>query len=305
MRLNNTLITEEALEKLKRAGDIAKRVVKHVESITKPGVKILDLAINIENYIRRLGGEPAFPVNIDINWIAAHYTPTPADESVIPDDSLVKVDIGVHVDGYIADTAVTICFNPIYEALVEATKKAVEKAIEVLRPGVKIAEIGRVVEDTIKSYGFKSIKNLSGHGLDRYVIHSGVIIPNFYDRFNVAKLGDGVYAIEPFATNGAGLVVESDQVTIYALKTTTKKLSGNALAIYEKIYRERQGLPFATRWYVNTPVDVELFEKALVELKKQKVLVEYPVLVEKNRGMVSQFEHTVVIAGRDVIVTTS
>jgi methionyl aminopeptidase len=299
------LITEEVLEKLKRAGDIAKKVVKYVESITKPGVKVLDLATNIENYIRSLGGEPAFPVNIGINWVAAHYTPTLTDESVIPDGSLVKVDIGVHVDGYIADTAITICFNPIYEALVEATKKAVEKAIEVLRPGVKVAEIGKVIEDVIRSYGFKSIKNLSGHGLDRYVIHSGVIIPNFYDRFNTAKLRDGVYAIEPFATNGAGLVVESDQVTIYALKTISKRLTGNALAVYEKIYRERQGLPFTTRWYVNTPVDVELFEKALVELKKQKVLVEYPVLVEKKRGMVSQFEHTVVIAGRDVIVTTS
>ncbi|MEM1713330.1 MAG: M24 family metallopeptidase [Desulfurococcaceae archaeon] len=166
------MLTDDAISKLIKAGEIAKRTLRYVEQSVKPGVGILSLANDIEKYILELGGELAFPVNIGINSVAAHYTPVYNDSGIIPDGSIVKIDIGVHVDGYIADAALTISFNPVYEGLLEATRRSLEKAIEFIKPGVKASEIGRIIENTIKSHGYKPIKNLSGHGIERYVIHS-------------------------------------------------------------------------------------------------------------------------------------
>ncbi|MEM1713024.1 MAG: M24 family metallopeptidase, partial [Desulfurococcaceae archaeon] len=177
--------------------------------------------------------------------------------------------------------------------------------IEFIKPGVKASEIGRIIENTIKSHGYKPIKNLSGHGIERYVIHSGVIIPNYHDVLNIHRLNNGVYAIEPFATNGVGLVSELNQVTIYSLKAHGRRIPDNIKVFYDKIYSERQGLPFAERWYIKSDSDAENVREALITLKKHKLLVEYPVLVEKGNGLVAQFEHTVIVTQKDVIVTTN
>lgn len=297
------MLSDDALNKLIKAGEIAKQALKYAEKIVKPGARLLDIASSIESYIVEHGGKPAFPVNIGVGYIAAHYTPIPGDELSIPDATVVKIDIGVHVDGYIADTAMTISFNPVYDSLLEATRRALEKALEVVRPGVRASEIGRVVEEVIRSHGYKPIKNLSGHSIDRYSIHSGVVIPNYNDVFNIYRLNPGVYAIEPFASNGAGLVEELDQVTIYALRTCRKPPS-ETMDFYNRVYSERQSLPFTPRWFIVNPVEKETVYSYLRSLSRAKCLVEYPVLVEKNRGIVAQFEHTVVVTRKDVIITT-
>lgn len=298
------MLTDEAVSKLIKAGEIAKRTLKYAEQVVKPGVKTLSLANDIEKYVLEIGGELAFPVNIGVNDVAAHYTPIYNDNSVIPDGSVVKVDIGVHVDGYIADAALTISFNPVYEGLLEAARKSLEKALEFIKPGVKASEVGKIIENTIKSHGYKPVKNLSGHGIERYVIHSGVIIPNYHDLLNIHKLDVGVYAIEPFATNGAGLVSELNQVTIYSLRAHGRRIPDNVKALYDKIYSERRGLPFAERWYIRSNDDVENIRESLNTLKKHRLLIEYPVLVEKGNGVVAQFEHTIIVTRKDVIVTT-
>jgi len=299
-------LNEDALKKLLEAGRIARIVREEASRLAQPGTKLLDLANFIEQRIRELGGEPAFPANLGVNEIAAHYTPIPGDDLVIPESSVLKIDIGVHVDGYIADTAVTITFNPAYEGLVEATRKALEKAIEVLKPDVRASDVGRVIEETVKSCGYKVIKNLSGHSIDRYTIHSGVSIPNYNEVFNRARLSEGVYAIEPFATNGYGLVVSSPQITIYALKSYGKKaLPESAKKLADRVWSERKTLPFCERWYVNTFSSIEELNDSLKMLEKKGMLIKYPVLIEKARGVVSQHEHTVVITGKDVIVTTA
>ncbi len=299
------MIDEEALKKLVKAGEIAKRVREYAEKLVKPGAKLLDIAELLEKRIRELGGEPAFPVNIGINEVAAHYTPVLSDVTMLPDNSIVKIDIGVHVDGFIADTAVTISLNPAFEGLVEAARLALEKALEAFRPGIRASELGSVIEKAIKSAGYKSIKNLSGHGMARYVIHSGVTIPNFGDVFSWHRLEEGVYAIEPFATNGVGLVEEAPLVTIYALKQKTRRLLQQAEHFYNKVYGERRTLPFTLRWYVRSADEYSSALEVLNLLKKCKCLVEYPVLVEKGRGLVSQFEHTIVVLKNEVVVTTA
>lgn len=298
------MLSDEAISNLKRAGEIAKRAVEFARKTVKPGKPLFELADAIEKYIRELGGEPAFPVNIGINQVAAHYTPQLGDYSVVPDNSVVKVDIGVHLDGYIADTAITIAFNPVHESLVEAARKALEKALDVVRPGVKASDIGKVIEDTIKSTGFKPVKNLSGHGIDRFNIHSGVVIPNHHDVFCRHKLEEGIYAIEPFATNGIGLVKELEITTIYSLRRGCRAMPSHVKSFYEAVYGERRELPFTTRWYAHSNEELAKIRETLNHLKAAKCLVEYPVLVERGSGLVSQFEHTIVITGKDVLVIT-
>ncbi len=296
---------DEEIKKLKEAGRIAKIVREEAAKIAKPGMKLLELAELIEKRIRELGGEPAFPVNLSLNEVAAHYTPVVDDKITIPDNSILKIDIGVHVDGYIADTATTVTFNPALEGLVEATSRALEKALEVVRPGIRANEIGKVIEETIKNMGYKVIKNLSGHSIDRYLIHSGRSIPNYNEIFNRFKLNDGVYAIEPFATNGAGFVKNGHIVTIYSLKgRIPRNLPLSAKKLVEKIWKERRTLPFCERWYKGLFGSLESLRNTIKILCKKGVFIEYPILVERGYGMVSQHEHTIVIYKGEVIITT-
>lgn len=299
------MVTDDELAKLLKAGEIARRVREEAHRVVKPGARLVDVAEYLERMIRELGGFPAFPINIGVNEVAAHYTPVPNDPSVIPDNSVVKIDIGVHVDGYIADTATTLCFNPAMEGLVEAARKALERVVEVFKPGVKASEIGRVVEDTIRSYGFKPIKNLSGHSISAYTIHAGVSIPNFNDLFARYKLEQGVYAVEPFATNGAGLVKDLSLKTIYALKQGRRgRLPPQALRLYDQIYGERKTLPFAERWYMGLASSAEGLKGLLALMERNNLLTAYPVLVEKDSGVVSQFEHTFIVLDKEVVVST-
>ncbi|WP_440060128.1 type II methionyl aminopeptidase [Thermogladius sp. 4427co] len=292
---------EEEVKAYIRAGEIARRVREKAERIVKPGARITDIAIELEKTILELGGRPAFPVNIGVNEIAAHYTPSDEDASTIPDGSVVKIDLGVHVDGYIADTATTVCFNTALEGLVEASRRALEEVVKIMRPGLRAREIGRTVEKIIESMGFKPIRNLSGHSIDRYLIHSGYSIPNYDDIFSTWRLGVGVYAVEPFATTGIGLVRESKDVTIYALKASRNIPEGVEGEFYNKVFDERKTLPFTTRWY---PGFRDRINSILTGLRAKRLLVEYPVLIEKSGKPVSQFEHTFLILPKEVVVTT-
>ncbi len=299
---------EEEVKNYIRAGEIAARVRDFAERIARPGMKILDLAEIVEKKIFEMGGKPAFPCNISINWEAAHRTPVIGDELVVPEDSVVKIDVGVHVDGYIADTAVTVSFNPRYESLLNAVREALEKALRVVSAGVKFNEVGRIVEDTLKAHGFKPIKNLSGHSLDRFIIHAGESIPNYRERMSLSRFKPNrAYAIEPFGTDGKGYVVESDTVTIYALWKTgkVKGLTSDERKLFTAIRERFKTLPFTERWLLDVfENNTEKLRNILSKLAKKKIIYGYPILVEAGNGMVAQFEHTVLILDKEVIVTT-
>jgi methionyl aminopeptidase len=245
-------VDEEVVSKYLKAGYIAWRVKQFLYSYVKPGMKLLELANTAENMIRELGGEPAFPINISINSIAAHKTPLLDEvDSAITEDDVVKIDIGVHVDGYIADTAITLCYNDKLNNLVEASKEALEKSLKVINEGVRFSAVGKVVEETAKKYGFKPIRNLGGHSLDRYVIHAGDVIPNYGDVMQLGKFRRGMaYAIEPFISTGNGYVVEGSEVSIYALsKTKFKGLTTQEVHVVNYILSRFKTLPFCERWF--------------------------------------------------------
>lgn len=288
----------ETEEKYIKAGKIASHVREAAAKKAKPGMKLLELAEFVEDETRKLGGQVAFPANLSLNQMAAHYTPTKGDETVIPESSMLKIDIGVHVDGYVADTAKTVTFEAGLQKLSDASRSALEEAIKLVKPGIRISDIARKIEETIKSCGYKPVSNLTGHGLDRYFLHASPQIPNITISSDV-KLKEGqAVAIEPFATDGEGYVRESSPTLIYMLTGRKPLRSMDSRKIFQ-FAETFNGLPFAERWI---PLG-SLFKTrlALRELKEKELLYEYPPL--KERGMVSQHEHTVIVKDEPIVTT--
>ncbi|MDT7890764.1 MAG: type II methionyl aminopeptidase [Candidatus Nanopusillus sp.] len=285
-------------EDLKKASEIAKKAKREAEGLLKSGESIYNIAETIEQKIIDLGGFPAFPVNISINNIAAHYTPTVNDSTILKEGDVVKVDFGVHVNGYCIDTAFTVEINDNkYKDLIEASRKALENVKKIIRKDIEISEIGRVIENTIKSYNYSPIYNLSGHKIEQYVLHAGITIPN-YDNKSKIKLSEGIYAIEPFATNGVGLVKEDKPSGIYSIISNKPIRDPNIKKFFQEIYNKYKTLPFAYRWLYkeyNNKINLKLF---IEYLKKNGNIHEYPILVEQSNGIVTQFETTFYIYDR-------
>ncbi|GAG18527.1 unnamed protein product, partial [marine sediment metagenome] len=169
---------QSQLDAYTKAGRIAGQALEYGKSLIKPGVLVLDVVEKIEAKIKELGGEPAFPVQISLNETAAHYCPDKNDETKL-NDQVVCLDVGVSVDGFIGDTACTVDLSGKNSELVLASEEALKNAIAIIKPGVKVGEIGKVIEETITKHGFRPVKNLSGHGLDEYNIHDFPTIPNY------------------------------------------------------------------------------------------------------------------------------
>ena len=276
-----------------------------VKSRVSPGVEYRAICRDIEGEIVRRGGEPAFPCGIGVNHVSAHYAPQDSDSSEIREDDLVKLDYGVHVDGYIADTAVTVTLNSRYQTLLEATERALHSAIETVRKDRRIGEIGRAIWGEAARDGFKTISNLSGHTLERYIVHAGKSIPNlFVPNLPVLKKGE-VFAIEPFLTLGdaAGYVVEAPQETIYSVVGRKRTGVREADELLEKIWSVRKTLPFTPRWFTGEYSEQKM-RQLLAELKKKKLVRGYGTLVEASSRPVAQFEHTVALDDGTMTVLT-
>ncbi len=294
---------QDEKEKFLKAGKIAAEVVEYAKTIVKRDVKLLDIAEKIEDKIRELGGEPAFPVNLSINSIAAHYTPGPDDETLA--HGLLKVDLGAHVDGYISDTAYSVDLDNNKEnlKLIEAAEVALKEVSKIMKKGVITNDIGKEVLRSMLSYDCNPIVNLSGHEVDRYDLHAGITIPNHPDS-STHELSDGVFAVEPFATKGDGKVRDGNPSGIYLLVDNKNVRSPIAREVLTYVIEEYGSLPFCSRWLVK-----EFGSKAILglnQLEQNGNLHHFANLVEVSGANVSQAEHTFLIDGDDeVIVTTA
>lgn len=279
------------VEKHHQAGDVAKKVVKESRELIKENMKLLDLALFIEGKIKEYGAEIAFPVNISLNEIAAHYSPPANDETVVKKGDYLTVDIGCHIDGYIADTAYTVKVGEPDDDLINASKEALQAALSVIKPGITTGEIGKVIEDTITKYGFRPIENLTGHGLGQYSIHGPPSIPNIADN-SKTKLNEGdIIAIEPFATTGVGRVVDDDKVYIFNFVAPRPLRLESAKKLMYFIKNNYPELPFAERWVVKDKKG----EYLLRMLIKNGILFPYHILKEKTGAPVTQAEHSVIV----------
>jgi len=302
-------VPEDDIQKYKRAGRIVAEVREKARKIVREGMPIIDLCEKVEASIRERGGQPAFPCNVSVNEIAAHFTAPPQDKRTIPKGSVVKIDIGAHIDGYIADTAVTVCFNPEYENLVETAERALEKAVEILRPGLSISQFGSIIQGTIKSYGCKPVSNLTGHGIGRYLVHTGKSLPNvppIVPHFSLTKISVGeVYGVEPFVTvpDAVGKVKSGSEACIFRFLKRKSLKNTDAKRLLDYIKKNFHTLPFTERWLQGI-VPSNRYRAAFSELLSSRSLMAYPVFIEGSGKPVAQAEHTVMIVKDGCLVLT-
>lgn len=269
------------------------------------GSSVLEVAVKVEEEIAKRGGQPAFPTGIGVNDVTAHYAPQEDEKGVIQESDVVKIDYGVHIDGYLADTSITITENPQYQSLLEATERALQAAIEVVKHDRRIGEIGRAVETTARNEGFKPINNLSGHTVQQYVVHAGKSIPNVYAPNMPMLKNDDVFAIEPFLTvpDAAGYVVDGPQENIFSLIVRRRTGNSELDDLMELIWDARKTLPFTPRWYAGRYKEGRLVQ-LLKELEKRRLVRSYATLVEASGKPVAQFEHTMGLDDGGLVIIT-
>ncbi len=297
------------IDMYQKAGKIVKDVRELAVSEVHEGMKVLTLINLIESEIKKRGALPAFPCNISINEVTAHYTSPPGDETILQDGDLVKIDLGAHVDGYIADSATTVMigsgegpyqsgdknYTPEKQLeLIETANHALEVAINNIRAGAELGKIGGAVEEYVKSQGFLPVANLTGHSMDQWILHSGLSIPNVNEK-NHHKIEEGdVLAIEPFVTDGVGMVGDMKDTFIFRFLRDRPLRLAPAKKLLDIIKLKYANLPFAQRWLKDEP-GVRQLNPAMRQLISSRAIYPYHVLREKSGARVAQAEHTVIV----------
>lgn len=292
-------------ESSEKAGRIVSEVRSEAIKLIKDGLPIIDLIDFVETSIIKKGGFPAFPCNVSINEIAAHYTSPPGDTNTIKAGDLVKLDLGAHVDGYIGDSAISVLVDgyegmdgyPIERAetnleLIEAASDGLDAAISTVRAGATLGQIGSAVEEAITKHGFRPVANLTGHSLTQWNLHAGLSVPSISERNDHALEEGDVIAIEPFATDGLGYVTDMPQSYIFKYLRERPLRMTHAKKVLRSIKTDFKTLPFAQRWLLDD-YEVNRLHASMRLLAQHMIIYPYSVLKEKENGIVSQKEHTV------------
>lgn len=293
-----------ALDCFRRAGSIVSRCREWAKERIRPGVRVRDVLEGVEALIRELGGEPGFPAQSSRNSVAAHYCSAPDDEMCYAEGDCVKVDIGAHVDGYVADSAATVDLSEDgrWGPLIQASRDALAAAIATVGDGVPVGEVGAAVERTILAAGYEPVRNLTGHGLARWKVHTAPQIPNYGERGG-GRLKQGmVIAIEPFACSGRGYIRERGKAEVFMMVRPPRKAKGLDRDLLKAIDAWR-GLPIARRYFRD--FDSDLVDDTLARLARQGSLMRYPPLVEEEGVMVAQTEHSLFLGPDGVEILTA
>ncbi|HDD69403.1 MAG TPA: type II methionyl aminopeptidase [Candidatus Korarchaeota archaeon] len=297
-------LKRDEYEPYHRIGKVLGKLLSEESKRIRPRDKLIEICERIENRIIEEGFFPAFPVNISINEVAAHYTSPPDDIREVPEASIVKLDVGIRIDGYIVDAARTLVFDDKLQKLADAAQSCLEAAERVMKQGVNLQQVGQTIYDEARRWGFKTIANLSGHKIDRYKLHAGVGVPNVPIPVDYKlKVGD-IFAVEPFLTfsNVPGVAKPSKEVYIYSLRKKIRSLSKvqeKIIFLAESRFRK---LPFAERWLVKS-IGRRVSEE-LSFLTRKGALTSYPVLIEAKKGFVSQAEDTFLITEEGALPLT-
>lgn len=291
---------EFEIETLKEVGKVSRAALEYSKSVVKPGVGLLDAAEKIEKFIADKAYDFSFPVNLSINSQAAHYSPDIDDKTAFGENDVVKVDLGARKGHNLTDCAITIDLSGKNQKLVEASDRALENALSVIKAGVEVRDIGREIEKAAKAAGLKPIQNLGGHGIEHDELHAGVFIPNYDNGDNTALEEGQVVAVEPFMTNGIGYVQSGEALQIYQKIGAAAARARETREVSAYIDAHFLTYPFSIRWLVKELDSLSEFavRKAVAELMYAGALEPFPVLIEKGNGLVSQSE-TQVIVERD------
>ncbi|MFX1562963.1 MAG: type II methionyl aminopeptidase [Promethearchaeota archaeon] len=301
---------EKARQKLLQAGRIAAQALTYTCKLVKHNSSLFDIAEAGEQYIHELGGKPAFPINISIDYHAAHYTPVINDSVSIPEKALVKIDLGVQVDGYIADTArsVIVGEDPHMEKLKAAAEAGLKAAIATVRSGIRVWDISRAVSKAIQKMGSRAIENLTGHRIERFTLHAGISVPSVAhpsERLMSPRLQEGmVIAIEPFTTNSQNpYVVELERGGIFGFAPLRNPIGTKFRQLFSQMKMNYAQLPFASRWLREIIAPPEI-NKTLSALEREGCIHNYPVLGLIDKSLIAQAEHTLIVEKDTCTVTT-
>lgn len=296
------IIDPETIDLWRQAGRIAATALRYGEKLIKPGASILEVSDKVEAKIVKMGGDMAFPTQINLGNIAAHYCAEP-DDKIVFKDEVICMDVGVHVDGAVGDNALSVDLSGKHQELVKASREALNNAIKILGPGVKVSEVGKVIEETIMSYGLQPVRNLSGHGINRYQIHTPPGMPNYNNKSTVTLKENMIIAIEPFCTDGKeGLIHERNDCQVFMQVKNKNPRSLYAREVMN-IVKGYEGLPFTTRWLTKT-LPLTKVNFGLKELIREGVVTSYPPLIENSGGLVAQAENTMFINANGCEVLT-
>ncbi len=293
----------ETIQKLLKAGKIAAQVRRETAAkLEKPGCSYLQAMDYAEERILKLGGQIAW-AQMAVNDVAAHFCPEEDDTQVSQEGQLIKVDIGVHLDGWIADNAMTVEVGKSkeYADFIKASQNALKATIKLLRPGTPLWQLGEAQSSEAEALGLKTIRNLCGHTLEQYKVHAGISVPT-YNNKDKTELQEGwQVAIEPFITDGQGYIKEKGKATVFMVEKEKGVRSPYARKILEEV-RERNGLPFTTRWLTRK------FGKGgaalgLRELQQTQIIKPYPPLGEISGRMIAQFEHSTIVKDKPLVYT--
>jgi len=294
-------MTPEELEKWRKAGKIASQALAYGVTLIKKGACMRDVCDQVDEKIVELGALPAWPAQIGNDHVAAHFTPDQNDESLF-NQEVVSLDVGAHVDGYVGDCAITVDLSGKWTDLVKASREALTVASKMLAPGIAVGELGTTIQEVIASYGFTPVRNLSGHGISRFVIHDSPGIPN-HANTNKQVLKEGqVVALEPFATTGRGLVRDADSCNLFSFFQAKPVRSPYAREVLAFIQKKYGPLPFTTRW-ISRELGLGKARLGIKELVIAGALHPHPPLVEVSHGMVTVEENTFLIGEKTETLT--
>lgn len=297
--------TEDAFAKWMRAGQVAADALAVGRRLAAPGARVADVAAAVEEHIRQQGLGLAFPCTLSVDAVAAHWTPTHDDATVLREGQLVKIDCGAELDGALSDNACTVEVGGAgrHARLVEAAEACLKEATGIIGPNVDLGTVGAAIELTARDFGFRSIQNLTGHSLEPFNLHAGLTVPNVSMRIaRRPRIGD-VLACEPFVTDGVGRVENSGPGNIYHFQRSRPLRLPSAKRLLGAIERHHPRLPFAERWL--TPhLEPHKLGVNLLQLQKEAAIKHYPALSEASGGMVAQAEATLVVTEDGCVRTT-
>lgn len=285
----------------KKAGSIASRTLQYGKSLMKEDALVVDILDKVEDHIQSLGAGIAFPAQISHNAVAAHACSALNDDSIIGADDVIKLDVGAQVNGFIGDNALTVNLSKEHADLIKASRDALNNAVKMTTPGTPVGEIGGVIQDTITDAGFSPVRNLSGHGLGKFQIHTSPSMPNIRLE-NSQELEDGMtIAIEPFATTGKGAIADSGMATVFTHITNRPVRSPIARSVLTRV-KKYDGLPFAMRW-LEREFGSAKTRLGLRELERAGIIISHPPLKEIANGLVAQSEHSILVGDKPIITT--
>ncbi|KAL5336292.1 MetAP 2-2 [Aspergillus crustosus] len=307
------------LDNYRKAAEIHRQVRKWTRDNVKPGQGLTDIAVDIEDGVRALldnaGLDPGdslksglgFPTGLALNNCVAHYTPNPGQKEIIlQSKDVMKVDFGVHINGWIVDSAFTMSFDSVYDNLLAAVQDATNTGLKNAGIDVRISDVSAAIQEAMESYEVeiegktfpvKAVRNLSGHDIKQYRIHGGKSIP-FIKNSDQTKMEEGeIFAIETFGSTGRGYT--EDDMGVYGYGKSYDAPShvslplASARSLWKTINQNFDTIVFCRRYLDR--LGLERYLAGMNSLVQHGVVDVYAPLVDIKGSYSAQFEHTVLL----------